>query len=109
MGEAQILETDLHKLPTHPEARQRQRRLIAAGDEQVKLRRRMVKTDHRRLVDERVADEVVIVQHQQDTMEEVGQIVNERGDEMFELKWLQKVEHGLRRLADMGRDSLYRA
>src|SRR5215813_14915916 len=106
MGEAQILETDLHKLPTHPEARQRQRRLFAAGDEQVKLRRRMLKPESHRLVDQRVAYEVVIVQHQQDRMGGVGQIVNERGDEMFGLNWLQKVEHGLRRLADMGRDSL---
>jgi hypothetical protein len=59
--------------------RQRQRRVVAAGQDQPQLRRQVVHQQPDQLVDRRRLDQVVVVQHQHVRIRPGGQLVDQRG------------------------------
>ena len=78
------------------EARQRQRRVLAAGDHQVQGRWQVVEQEGDRGVDVRGAHEVVVVQDQQTGGGQGGQVVDQLGDHDLGRRRLRGVEPGQR-------------
>ena len=71
----------LGQLAAHPQPRQRQGRVGAAGHHHVQAGRRVLDQERQRLVDHRVLDHVVVVQHQDQLLGLRGQLVDDLGDE----------------------------
>ncbi len=62
--EAQIGGSDLDQFATRTEASQRQRRIGAASDHQVRPRREMVEQEDHAIMNVASVDDVVVVEHQ---------------------------------------------
>ena len=76
-AEAQVGRPHLDELAAGAQARQRQRRVLAAGDHQVQGRWQVVEQEGDRGVDGRGAHEVVVVQDQQTGGGQGGQVVDQ--------------------------------
>jgi hypothetical protein len=63
-SELQVVGAHLHQLPAHPQPRQRQRRVAAAGQHQMQPRRQVLQQEAQRPVHLRGIDQVVIVEDQ---------------------------------------------
>ena len=66
VGELQLLRPDLHELAGRPEARERQRRVGAAGDRDPQRPRQVAQEVRDRGVQELVVQQVVVVEHEHD-------------------------------------------
>ena len=66
--EAQVGGADLDELAARPQPSQRQRRVGAAGDHQVQLRREVLEQEGHPVVDVARVDDVVVVEHQHDVV-----------------------------------------
>ena len=93
-SEPQIGGAQFGQLAAHPQPRQRQGRVGAAGHHHVQAGRRMLDQERQRLVDHRVLDHVVVVQHQEQLVGLCGQLVDDLGDETFERSRGGRAEQG---------------
>jgi len=62
--EAQIGRAQFGQVAPHPQPRERQRRISAAGDDQMQARRQLVQQEGQRRMDRRRFDHMVVIQHQ---------------------------------------------
>ena len=79
--EAQISGPDLDELATRSKARQRQRRVGPAGDDQPDLRREVLHQVGHPVLDLGLLDDVVVVEHHHDRVGEGGEVVEQRHNE----------------------------
>ena len=84
-GETQIGGTYLSQLTAPAQATERQRRVGAAGNDQVQLWRRVVEQKGDAVVDRLRRDQVVIVEHQHETLRDGADLI-EQGPEQ-RLEW----------------------
>ena len=106
-GEAQLLGAQLGDLPARAQPCERQRRILARGDNQVQRGRQMVEQEAHRLVDRRRLQYMVVVQHQDALVRHCGQVVDQDRQQGFQWRRrrLQPRQH---RRAHLGRQRLQR-
>ena len=98
--EAQVGGADLDELAARAQAGQRQRRIGAAGDHQVQLRREMVEQEGHPVVDVAGVDDVVVVEHQHDIVRDGAELVEQRGEDRFDRRRLRRLQERERARAD---------
>ena len=101
--EAQFRSAQLGQLPASPQPRQRQRRVAAAGQRQVQPGRPVLKQEPERGVHQLRADQVVVIQDQQQRLIRVrpgGDLVDQGRHQRFERRWRRRPEQRAHPLAD---------
>ena len=84
---------------------QRERRILAAGNDQPELRRQMIDKEGQRLVDRRGLDHVIIVEDEH-RIAQRGEIVQQRRQQHIGRRRLRRVQRAQRRFSNRGRDGL---
>ena len=79
LGEGELLGADLVHLSPGPEPPQWQRRVGAAGDDEVDVLGEMLHEEGHRLVRVLLGYELVVIEHHDDPMGQLGELVYERG------------------------------
>ena len=92
-GEAQIACTDLVDVAARTHARQRQRRVGPARDNQVEGSGLVLDQEIQCVVDGLCSDDVVVVQHQQQAAGRHRQVVDEAGQHLLEAGRLARLQH----------------
>jgi hypothetical protein len=106
-GEAQIGGAQFGQLAAGAHPRQRQRRILAGGDDQVDRWRQVIEQEGESLVDGGRAHQVVVVQHQQARGGQGGQVVDQAGEDGCGRRCGQRgIQSGQRRAAAGGGDGL---
>ncbi len=105
-GESQVRSADLRQLPASPETCQGKWRVGSAGEHEVERRRCVIDEVGDRLVDVRRVDDVVVVEHHDDTVGKVIQIVEQRRHHRRQR--LRRLQRGERAGANLRRGALDR-
>ena len=106
--EAQIGGADLDELAPRPQAGQRQRRIGAGGDHQVDLWGQVLQQERHPVLDVVRVDHVVVVEHQHDVVRHRAELVEQRGEDRLDRRWLGPLQQGQRPCADPRRHRLQR-
>ena len=86
--EAQVGGADLDELAPRPQAGQRQRRVGAGGDHQVDLWGQVLQQERHPVLDVGRVDHVVVVEHQHDVARHRAELVEQRGEDRLDRRWL---------------------
>ena len=103
--EAQVGGAQFGQLAPGAQPGQRERRILAAGNDQPELRRQMIDKEGQRLVDRRGLDHVIIVEDEH-RIAQRGEIVQQRRQQHIGRRRLRSVQRAQRRRSNRGRDGL---
>ena len=99
LGEAKLLCVDLGQLATGAEAGERERRLGTAREHKLEGLGKVLEKERETLVDLRIPDQVVVVEHEHDRVRQRRELVAERGEYVVDDADPRGPQHGKRDLA----------
>src|SRR5439155_704587 len=99
LGEAKLLRVDLSQFATGAKASERKRRLGTAREHELDGPRKVLEKERKTVVDLRVPDEVIVVQHEHDLVWQRRELVAERREDVVDDADPRSSQHRQRKLA----------
>src|SRR5215211_5043246 len=103
LGEGELLGADLVHLSLGPKPSQWQRRVRAARDDDVDVLREVLQEEGHRVMRALLGHELVVIEHQDDRIGQLGDLVYERGERRFD----EPLPHGAHSQENIGSEFLF--